>query len=451
MSQGQGSITYGGPSGGGGGAGNPAPPLQSIQFNDNSVFGGDAALLFDKVAKNVALLGTMSMGSGAAANNAMLTMDSDTVALFILRAILTVQGWPPGVNTFGNFWETLEQTTMNEDGQRDCVWQFGYNQSGTGGKMNSGEAAMWDSWESNFIPFFAGPRNFERHFEVSFENNVNKRLSSYTFAKAAPGAVNLDWRIDSFNCFNSDTEELRFGWGPKGNFMMRGDQTVGGASISLQDVNGSCKLDINSQVAGTFITSYGIPIYLEGQTVRFGGDNGGSPINNPIFVTDHYTAGANSSIYIDAQSANAKSGLHMQGPVDALMDIVISNDSTVVGAQAAVSIFCSGSDATNQAFIHFKNQTTGSSAYVLMLNDGTMLFATANPSTSGGFLTTININPTGAVNIGGAALSSSAGFAPPRMTTVDKLAITSPEAGIQVYDTTLNQMSYYNGTTWVNF
>ena len=47
--------------------------------------------------------------------------------------------------------------------------------------------------------------------------------------------------------------------------------------------------------------------------------------------------------------------------------------------------------------------------------------------------------------------STTKGVLFPRMTTVQKLAIGSPAAGLQVYDTTLNQMSYYNGTTWVNF
>jgi hypothetical protein len=47
--------------------------------------------------------------------------------------------------------------------------------------------------------------------------------------------------------------------------------------------------------------------------------------------------------------------------------------------------------------------------------------------------------------------STTQGVLFPRMTTVQKLAIGTPAAGLQVYDTTLNQMSYYNGTTWVNF
>lgn len=41
-------------------------------------------------------------------------------------------------------------------------------------------------------------------------------------------------------------------------------------------------------------------------------------------------------------------------------------------------------------------------------------------------------------------------FLPGKVTTTQKLALTAIP-GMQVYDTTLNQMSYYNGTTWINF
>jgi hypothetical protein len=56
-------------------------------------------------------------------------------------------------------------------------------------------------------------------------------------------------------------------------------------------------------------------------------------------------------------------------------------------------------------------------------------------------------------NIGSAAMqidSTVQGFLPPRMTTTQKNAIATPTAGLIVYDDTLNQLSYYNGTTWVN-
>jgi len=43
---------------------------------------------------------------------------------------------------------------------------------------------------------------------------------------------------------------------------------------------------------------------------------------------------------------------------------------------------------------------------------------------------------------------TSKGFLPPRMTTTQKNAISSPAAGLVVYDETTNKLACYNGTTW---
>ena len=45
--------------------------------------------------------------------------------------------------------------------------------------------------------------------------------------------------------------------------------------------------------------------------------------------------------------------------------------------------------------------------------------------------------------------STTRGFLPPRMTTTQKNAIATPATGLMVYDTTLNLISVYNGTTWI--
>jgi hypothetical protein len=68
------------------------------------------------------------------------------------------------------------------------------------------------------------------------------------------------------------------------------------------------------------------------------------------------------------------------------------------------------------------------------------------------------LSTTGDVSIGsGAAANTKAvldltsttkGFLPPRMTTAQRDAISSPPAGLMVYNTTLNKLNVYNGTTW---
>ena len=47
--------------------------------------------------------------------------------------------------------------------------------------------------------------------------------------------------------------------------------------------------------------------------------------------------------------------------------------------------------------------------------------------------------------------STTKGVLIPRMTTTQKNAISSPAEGLEVYDLTLHQKSYYNGTTWINY
>ena len=44
--------------------------------------------------------------------------------------------------------------------------------------------------------------------------------------------------------------------------------------------------------------------------------------------------------------------------------------------------------------------------------------------------------------------STTKGFLPPRMTTTERDAITTPAAGLMVYNTTTNKAQCYNGTTW---
>jgi hypothetical protein len=46
--------------------------------------------------------------------------------------------------------------------------------------------------------------------------------------------------------------------------------------------------------------------------------------------------------------------------------------------------------------------------------------------------------------------STTAGFLPPRMTSAQRDLIATPAAGLVVYNTTDNLLSFYNGTAWTN-
>jgi hypothetical protein len=47
--------------------------------------------------------------------------------------------------------------------------------------------------------------------------------------------------------------------------------------------------------------------------------------------------------------------------------------------------------------------------------------------------------------------STTGGFLPPRMTDAERDAIATPAAGLMIYDTSNNQMNYWNGSTWIAF
>src|SRR6185295_13914962 len=89
---------------------------------------------------------------------------------------------------------------------------------------------------------------------------------------------------------------------------------------------------------------------------------------------------------------------------------------------------------------------------------GGSITLTSNTVANGGNLTlTGTAASRGQVTIGGSSPSASAsldiqsttrGFLPPRMTTTQKNAISSPATGLIVYDTTLNFLQEYNGTIW---
>jgi hypothetical protein len=46
------------------------------------------------------------------------------------------------------------------------------------------------------------------------------------------------------------------------------------------------------------------------------------------------------------------------------------------------------------------------------------------------------------------ATSTTRGFLPPRMTTTEKVAISTPTEGLTVYDTTLHKLSVFTGSVW---
>ena len=196
----------------------------------------------------------------------------------------------------------------------------------------------------------------------------------------------------------------------------------------------------------------------------------GSTVTNQfgVFVgASMVGATSNFGFFGDIPSGTNRWNLYMAGTADNYMagKLGIGTTSSYVSSRLVVS-----GSAANGAIVSEDTASTGSFIRILadtsngnLINyrTGTALrFATSNNDFSS-FAEAARFNSSGSFGIGtGASINASArlqvdsttqGFLPPRMTTTQKNAIGTPAAGLMVYDTTLNQMSYYNGTTWINF
>jgi len=107
------------------------------------------------------------------------------------------------------------------------------------------------------------------------------------------------------------------------------------------------------------------------------------------------------------------------------------------------------------------NSQTGA-AQIGLSPDGQIAFRTDAVKSTGSassVTTRLLVDSSGNVGIGTTAphpeaildlSSTTKGFLPPKMTTTQKNAISTPPSGLVVYDTTTNKLCVYNGTSWID-
>jgi trimeric autotransporter adhesin len=233
-----------------------------------------------------------------------------------------------------------------------------------------------------------------------------------------------------------------------------------------------------TNTTGAFNTAYGINVLYRNESgdrnVAIGvsalvdnttgsyntcvGNNAGSALttgsNNTIIGNILGTAGLADTVIIGAGSterlridSSGRVGIGTSAPtqrltvfnptfgVPATSGTTQTNGAFRIGATGTSGVldFGIGAAGTNQ-WIQSTDSNNLSLGYVLLLNPngGNVGIGTTSPSASALLDVT----------------STTAGFLPPRMTTAQRDAISSPAAGLMVYNTSTNKLNFYNGTAW---
>ena len=171
----------------------------------------------------------------------------------------------------------------------------------------------------------------------------------------------------------------------------------------------------------------------------------GLQLNYGVISTGRYSSSVpRMSIFLTNTNPNDE----INGPRSSnWQDIAIFNDGRV-GIGYAFPSSGSSYNLTAYAKLEIRAETSTNATHSLIIKNSAQdpQFAVRDDGTVGIGLDAELGNDCAVLQV----TSTTKGVLFPRLTTVQKNAIPSPVAGLQVYDTTLNEMSFYNGSAWVS-
>lgn len=310
--------------------------------------------------------------------------------------------------------------------------------------------------------------NYANAVNILFPNMAtNNQVAGFYIGKALSSkngwGVNY---IHSADASNSNRGSIAFygvndilNWFASGNVTIN---TTTDAGFKL-DVNGTARVKTNLKIE---TSTDGLTIEGDASgypTLKINTLRSGTTRRNWMFATEQYAAGdfvlyrsstgggaANTQVY--SIFGNGNVGINTTTDAGYKLDV---NGTVRVQNELAVSAQ-TGNGGVNsiRSYNNDLSIATGWYFRLRIVNDSNAILLGTSYDGAQTFLYSDRRMVLGNTAINSSAIlqadSTTRGFLAPRMTTTQKNAIASPATGLQVFDTTLNQMSYYNGTTWVN-
>ena len=213
--------------------------------------------------------------------------------------------------------------------------------------------------------------------------------------------------------------------------------------VSIASVMSTANFDLASMAFYTHTNSSGTPRV---ESMRIFGGSGNVVIQNGGTFTDTtFRLDVNGTARVQGVlTATANNTTGVLSVINSNSSVSISMASLLAASATGDTYFTVGRALTNNNSALIGHSTVGGGNYAFI----TVFGRPAND---------FAITSTGSIGIGTSLPNASArlqidsttqGFLPPRMTSTQRNAIASPATGLIVYDTTLNDPFYFNGTAW---
>jgi hypothetical protein len=200
---------------------------------------------------------------------------------------------------------------------------------------------------------------------------------------------------------------------------------ISNSNTTATTARATLEVKVGASMTGTFSAIQGTGVFV------------GSSSNDRVLLTTGGTPHVNIQLNGNSNFGNsvndlgARLGIKGSGSTSATTSLLVQNS-------AGTQLLKVADDGTTTANIF---STTG----VTSINNGTLYigsnFVTTYGQSIGFFGATV---ASAIVEI----QSTTRGFLPPRMTTTQRNAISSPATGLVLYDSTTNKLQCYNGSTW---
>lgn len=318
--------------------------------------------------------------------------------------------------------------------------------TGTGGTAISG---VNSGTGSVFVGSGVDNNVFDGTVNPSSTNTVVNTLSLARNSSGTPAngiGNSIEFRNETSTTASQVSNQLISKWTDVTNASRTSEFSIagvsGGTSATLFTLAGTGALRLNNYGSGTFTGTATKTLQVDASGNIIEGAIGGSTrldqITSATTINDINNVNNN-----QAWRWNSLSGVGFS---------LLSNSTAGGGNDILLDVEVTGANSTSTITTYgalFQNTHTGTSstnvAATFLASGGTNNYAIIVPSSAG--IVGIGTSAPAASSILDVA-STSKGFAPPRMTTTQKNAISSPVEGLIVYDVTLHKLCVYTGSAW---